>query len=141
MAHEAGAGGLAGAALLRRLGEHAACGVPELQACFGRLLWHCHQALQQQLTAWCAALAISHAHQVTSTSSKVSHALAMRQPAGSPGATAPPCSPHYTTARCASCPVLHQPILQQPLDTACAVRPDCLQTTILLEKQCRYHHG
>lgn len=52
VAHEAGAACLAGAALLRRLGERAACGVPELQACFGRLLWHCHQALLQQLSAW-----------------------------------------------------------------------------------------
>ena len=52
VAHEASAGGLAGAALLRRLGERATCGVPELQACFGRLLWHCHQALLQQLSAW-----------------------------------------------------------------------------------------
>lgn len=52
VAHEARAAGLAGAALLGRLGERAACGVPELQACFGRLLWHCHQALLQQLSAW-----------------------------------------------------------------------------------------
>ncbi|KAK9841793.1 hypothetical protein WJX81_003640 [Elliptochloris bilobata] len=52
VAHEACVKGLAGAALLQRLSERAACGVPELQACFGRLLWHCHQALLLQLSAW-----------------------------------------------------------------------------------------
>jgi hypothetical protein len=59
VAHEARAGGLAGVALLRRLGERAACGAPDLQACFGRLLWHCHRAMLHALSAWCAARALA----------------------------------------------------------------------------------
>jgi len=46
-------------ALLRRLGERAACGAPDLQACFGRLLWHCHRAMLHAMSAWCAARALA----------------------------------------------------------------------------------
>jgi hypothetical protein len=45
---------LRGAALLRALHRRAHCGHPLLEACFGRLYWHAHQALLAQLAAWVA---------------------------------------------------------------------------------------
>ena len=47
-----GAGPLTGAALLRALHARSRCGVPLLQACMQRLLWHCNQVLYKQLSSW-----------------------------------------------------------------------------------------
>ena len=45
----------------------AQCGIPQLQSCLTRLLWHCNQVLFKQLSAWCAAtflgaLPVQHIH-------------------------------------------------------------------------------
>ena len=45
---------LEGCQVLRLLHDKAACGVPELQSCAVRLLWHCHLALLDKVRAWCA---------------------------------------------------------------------------------------
>ncbi|XP_077223009.1 GAMMA-TUBULIN COMPLEX PROTEIN 4 [Tasmannia lanceolata] len=41
-----------GGKLLSLLHKRSHCGVPELQACFQRLLWHGHQVMYQQLASW-----------------------------------------------------------------------------------------
>lgn len=41
-----------GGQLLNLLHKRCHCGVPELQACFQRLLWHGHQVLYNQLASW-----------------------------------------------------------------------------------------
>ncbi len=44
---------LAGAALLDLLRQRAHCGMPAVQSCLQRLLWHCHCVLYKQLSSWC----------------------------------------------------------------------------------------
>ena len=44
--------GLAGSQIMRLLSQHAHSGVPALQSCAQRLLWHCHQVLFKQLESW-----------------------------------------------------------------------------------------
>ncbi|WOL17705.1 gamma-tubulin complex component 4 [Canna indica] len=41
-----------GGQLLNLLHKRCHCGVPELQACIQRLLWHGHQVMYNQLTSW-----------------------------------------------------------------------------------------
>ncbi|KAJ3669511.1 hypothetical protein LUZ60_011461 [Juncus effusus] len=41
-----------GGKLLNLLHKRCHCGVPELQACIQRLLWHGHQVMYNQLTSW-----------------------------------------------------------------------------------------
>nr|DAD38097.1 TPA_asm: hypothetical protein HUJ06_008738 [Nelumbo nucifera] len=41
-----------GGQLLNLLHKRCHCGVPELQACIQRLLWHGHQVMYQQLSSW-----------------------------------------------------------------------------------------
>ncbi|KAI3996465.1 hypothetical protein MKX01_001303 [Papaver californicum] len=41
-----------GGELLNLLHKRCHCGVPELQACFQRLLWHGHQVMYNQLASW-----------------------------------------------------------------------------------------
>lgn len=41
-----------GGKLLNLLHKRCHCGVPELQACFQRLLWHGHQVMYNQLASW-----------------------------------------------------------------------------------------
>ncbi|CAA6662025.1 unnamed protein product [Spirodela intermedia] len=41
-----------GGQLLNLLHKRCHCGVPELQSCIQRLLWHGHQVLYHQLTSW-----------------------------------------------------------------------------------------
>ncbi|KAG0488245.1 hypothetical protein HPP92_007056 [Vanilla planifolia] len=43
---------LRGGQLLNLLHKRCHCGVPELQACIQRLLWHGHQVLYNQLASW-----------------------------------------------------------------------------------------
>ncbi|PKA60719.1 Gamma-tubulin complex component 4 like [Apostasia shenzhenica] len=43
---------LRGGQLLSLLHKRCHCGVPELQACIQRLLWHGHQVLYNQLSSW-----------------------------------------------------------------------------------------
>ena len=49
------AGPLKGAALLGLLQAAVRCGVPVVQSCMQRLLWHCNQVLFKQLTSWCVS--------------------------------------------------------------------------------------
>eukprot|EP00249_Psilotum_nudum_P007651 c20720_g1_i2 orf=155-2389(-) len=44
--------GLCGGCLLNLLHAKCHCGLPELQSCLQRLLWHGHQVMYQQLAAW-----------------------------------------------------------------------------------------
>ncbi|KAM7521465.1 hypothetical protein LguiA_011367 [Lonicera macranthoides] len=44
--------GICGGRLLNLLHKRCHCGVPELQTCIQRLLWHGHQVMYNQLTAW-----------------------------------------------------------------------------------------
>ena len=44
--------GFKGSFLLDLLHERARCGVPLLQACMQRLLWHCNTVLYNQLSSW-----------------------------------------------------------------------------------------
>ncbi|WOH01579.1 hypothetical protein DCAR_0520963 [Daucus carota subsp. sativus] len=44
--------GICGGRLLNLLHKRCHCGVPELQACIQRLLWHGHQVMYNQLTSW-----------------------------------------------------------------------------------------
>ncbi|XP_020684188.1 gamma-tubulin complex component 4 [Dendrobium catenatum] len=41
-----------GGKLLNLLHKRCHCGIPELQSCFQRLLWHGHQVLYNQLASW-----------------------------------------------------------------------------------------
>jgi len=50
--HKIRASNIKGKQLLSELQKKAKCGVPELSACFERMLWHTHQVLFKQLTAW-----------------------------------------------------------------------------------------
>lgn len=50
----AGSAGAAAARLLDALQRDTACGVPLIESCASRLLWHCHQVLFRQLAAWMA---------------------------------------------------------------------------------------
>ncbi|KAL8149077.1 gamma-tubulin complex component 4 homolog isoform X2 [Apium graveolens] len=43
---------ICGGQLLNLLHKRSHCGVPELQTCIQRLLWHGHQVMYNQLTAW-----------------------------------------------------------------------------------------
>lgn len=43
---------MSGSDLLQLLHQKAQCGIPELQSCLHRLLWHCNQVLFKQLSAW-----------------------------------------------------------------------------------------
>ncbi|KAL3140276.1 Gamma-tubulin complex component 4 [Trebouxia sp. C0009 RCD-2024] len=43
---------ISGSNLLHLLHSKAQCGIPELQSCLTRLLWHCNQVLFKQLSAW-----------------------------------------------------------------------------------------
>jgi gamma-tubulin complex component 4 len=43
---------MTGSHLLHLLQGKATCGVPEVQSCANRLLWHCNQVLLNQLSAW-----------------------------------------------------------------------------------------
>ncbi|ERN00256.1 gamma-tubulin complex component 4 isoform X2 [Amborella trichopoda] len=45
-------GDIRGGQLLNLLHKRCHCGVPELQACIQRLLWHGHQVMYHQLSAW-----------------------------------------------------------------------------------------
>jgi len=47
-----------GAQLLALLQAAARCGVPIVQSCMQRLLWHCNQVLFKQLTSWCACVCV-----------------------------------------------------------------------------------
>lgn len=49
---EVDSNGLSGGRLLNLLHKRCHCGVPELQACIQRLLWHGHQVLYNQLASW-----------------------------------------------------------------------------------------
>ncbi|KAL4572123.1 hypothetical protein LXL04_018892 [Taraxacum kok-saghyz] len=44
--------GICGGKLLNLLHKRCHCGVPELQTCIQRLLWHGHQVMYNQLTSW-----------------------------------------------------------------------------------------
>uniref|UniRef100_A0A251THW6 Gamma-tubulin complex component n=1 Tax=Helianthus annuus TaxID=4232 RepID=A0A251THW6_HELAN len=44
--------GIYGGKLLNLLYKRSHCGVPELQTCIKRLLWHGHQVMYNQLTCW-----------------------------------------------------------------------------------------
>lgn len=44
--------GICGGRLLNLLHKRCHCGVPELQTCIQRLLWHGHQVMYNQLTSW-----------------------------------------------------------------------------------------
>ncbi|CAK9175334.1 unnamed protein product [Ilex paraguariensis] len=44
--------GISGGRLLNLLHKRCHCGVPELQACIQRLLWHGHQVMYNQLASW-----------------------------------------------------------------------------------------
>nr|XP_043621014.1 gamma-tubulin complex component 4 homolog [Erigeron canadensis] len=44
--------GICGGKLLNLLHKRCHCGVPELQACIQRLLWHGHQVMYNQLASW-----------------------------------------------------------------------------------------
>ncbi|KAB2605126.1 gamma-tubulin complex component 4-like protein [Pyrus ussuriensis x Pyrus communis] len=44
--------GIRGGQLLNLLHKRCHCGVPELQTCIQRLLWHAHQVMYNQLAAW-----------------------------------------------------------------------------------------
>ncbi|KAK9803977.1 hypothetical protein WJX72_009639 [[Myrmecia] bisecta] len=52
LVHEVHTKQLTGSQLLQLLHYKAQCGVPVLQSCLGRLLWHCNQVLYKQLSAW-----------------------------------------------------------------------------------------
>lgn len=41
-----------GSQLLHMLHGKASCGIPEIQSCSARLLWHCNQILLDQVSAW-----------------------------------------------------------------------------------------
>ncbi|CAL8466718.1 g6254 [Coccomyxa elongata] len=43
---------LQGSQLLHMLHGKASCGIPEIQSCSARLLWHCNQILLDQVAAW-----------------------------------------------------------------------------------------
>lgn len=43
---------LSGAEVVEVVHARARCGVPVLQSCMRRLLWHCMQVMLQQLTSW-----------------------------------------------------------------------------------------
>lgn len=43
---------LLGGQVLELLHGRAHCGVPALQSCFRRLLWHCNLVLYRQLSSW-----------------------------------------------------------------------------------------
>lgn len=44
--------GICGGKLLNLLHKRCHCGVPELQTCIQRLLWHGHQVMYNQLASW-----------------------------------------------------------------------------------------
>lgn len=44
--------GICGGKVLNLLHKRAHCGVPEVQACIQRLLWHGHQVMYNQLASW-----------------------------------------------------------------------------------------
>ena len=46
---------MGGVQLLALLQTAARCGVPIVQSCMQRLLWHCNQVLFKQLTSWYVA--------------------------------------------------------------------------------------
>ena len=54
MVYQADRNRLSGSQLLRLLHDKAGCGVPALQSCCQRLLWHCNQTLLSHIRSWCA---------------------------------------------------------------------------------------
>ncbi|GMH37208.1 hypothetical protein BSKO_05081 [Bryopsis sp. KO-2023] len=52
LVHKVDQEGLVGAELLTHLFNSARTGLPTLQSCILRLLWHCHQVLYKQLSGW-----------------------------------------------------------------------------------------
>ena len=52
MVYQAHRDKLSGAQLLRMLHDKSSCGVPALQSCCQRLLWHCNQILLTHIRSW-----------------------------------------------------------------------------------------
>ena len=52
MVYQAHRDKLSGAQLLRMLHDKSSCGVPTLQSCCQRLLWHCNQILLSHIRSW-----------------------------------------------------------------------------------------
>ncbi|CAK0758510.1 hypothetical protein CVIRNUC_002625 [Coccomyxa viridis] len=52
MMYQADRNKLSGSQLLRLLHDKAGCGVPALQSCCQRLLWHCNQTLLSHIRSW-----------------------------------------------------------------------------------------
>lgn len=80
---------ISGASLLHLLHSKAQCGIPELQSCLVRLLWHCNQVLFKQLSAWMVHGLLQDRHQeffIQQTSPQAS-------PLHTPPASSPP-PPH-----------------------------------------------
>ncbi|KAL3153823.1 Gamma-tubulin complex component 4, variant 2 [Trebouxia sp. C0010 RCD-2024] len=77
---------ISGSSLLHLLHSKAQCGIPELQSCLTRLLWHCNQVLFKQLSAWMVHGLLQDKHQEF-----------FIQPASSQVAPlqAPPSPPHH----------------------------------------------
>lgn len=50
--HEVQQRRLNAAQIMRLLDRRTRCGIPAVQACAGRLLWHCHQVMFKQLESW-----------------------------------------------------------------------------------------
>ena len=52
MVYQAERDKLSGAQLLRMVHDKSSCGVPALQSCCQRLLWHCNQILLNHVRSW-----------------------------------------------------------------------------------------